>query len=326
MAPKLTDLASERKKQLLDITRDAIGKERAGFGTDKSLEKETIPLGIPEIDKILGGGFRKGRIAIVVGNESMGKTLLTQWTIKAFQEHGEICGFIDPEKTYEGAWFATTGVNIDDLIVAQPASTEQAFDLACLWSKNDVGLIVIDSLAALTPKARADSSLEKQEFRALAPRKIGEGMNKFVGENVNSLLMCTNQVRIDLGILYGNPKSMPGGRALRHYTSYMLEVSRSGWLVEQDRKVGYNMKIEATKNKLTEPYQVANVPFLFTTGSIDTVGGTIALALELSLIPQKGSWFKWEEQMYQGRQALADMFRAKPDQFELLQRMVESAE
>ena len=297
-------------------------KARAqGYGNDARLVKDLVPINVLGVDDILGGGFRKGRMAMVVGHESMGKTLFTQWVIRAFQQRGEMCAFIDPEKTFQPDWFTKTGVNVEDLLVVQPASTEQAFDIACDWADAGVGLIVIDSLAALTPKARVDAGLEDQEFVGLLPRKLSEGMNKFTNTNTDALLLCTNQLRSKVGVVYGSPDEIPGGRAQRFYASYIIQIKRKGWLTEGDQRVGYNMLVKTEKNKLAPPFQETVVPFLYT-GLIDSVGNSLDLALDLGLITKKGPYYTWNNDRYHGRTKLIDMFRNNESELSELQKLI----
>lgn len=318
----LLDKAKQRREAILELTQAQVGKSRVGFGNDERLVKETVPIGYPDIDEMLGGGLRKGRIAMVVGQESMGKTLFTQWVIRAFQERGEICGFIDPEKTFDPDWFDKTGVNIDELLVVQPASTEQAFDLATVWATNGVGLIVIDSLAALTPQSRVNDDLTSQEFMGLMPRKISEGLNRFTNLNTDALMVCTNQLRSKIGVVYGSPDEIPGGRAQRFYASYILKIKRKGWIKEGDTRVGYNLVVETLKNKLAPPHQEATVPFMFS-GIVDTLKGTITLALDLGLIEKSGAYYSWGEERIRGRNKLEDWFRDNPDSLDILLSQIE---
>ena len=317
----IVEIAEERKRKILELTQDMIGKERTGFGDDPKLLRDVVPINVLDVDDIIGGGFRKGRMAMIVGQESMGKTLFTQWIIKAFQEQGEICGFIDPEKTYDPKWFTTTGVNVNDLIVVHPASTEQTFDLACEWAQNGVGLIVIDSLAALTPQARTEADLVDQEFMALAARKVSDGLNLFTNVNTDALLVCTNQLRTKLGVVYGSPDEIPGGRAQRFYSSYIIKISRKGWIEENKERVGYNMLVHTMKNKLYKPYQETIVPFMYS-GLIDTVGGSIDIAVDMGILPGARGRYSWGELKFHGKKKISDFFRDNPDELEKLQEMI----
>ena len=318
---KLVEAATERRDKLLEMTQSQVGKERVGLGSDKKLTMEVVPIGILTVDDVLGGGLRRGRMAMVIGQESMGKTLFTQWVIKAFQEQGGVCGFIDPEKTYESQWFTRTGVNVDDLIVVQPESTEQAFDLASMWSQEGMDLIVIDSLAALTPKARVSADLNDQEFMGLQPRKVSEGLNRYTNANHKALLVCTNQMRSKLGVVYGSPDDIPGGRAMKHYASYVIKISRKGWIKDGDTRVGYHMGVETLKNKLAPPFQSTSIPFMYT-GVVDTVVGALDLALDLDLISNSRGYYTWREQKVHGRNKLVELFRASTEDLDVLQEMI----
>ena len=325
MTTEASAIAAERKKKLLEITKSIVGTKRVGYGDDPKLRKEVIPINVLDIDTILGGGFRKGRMVMVIGQESMGKTLFTQWVIKAFQDRGEICGLMDPEKTYDPEWFEKTGVIVEDLLIVQPESTEQAFDLACTWSENGVDLIVMDSLAALTPKARGESDLEKQEFMGLSARKMSDGINLFTNRNTDSLLVCTNQLRSKIGVVYGSPDEIPGGKAQKYYSSYIIKIKRKGWIKEGDDKVGYHMSVEAIKNKLAPPFQEVVIPFMYS-GVVDTVVGTVDLALDLDLIEGGRGFFKWKGEAIRGKARLVQFFRDFPEELVELQGMVKKGD
>ena len=318
---ELVEAAAERKQRLLEITQAGVGKDRVGLGNDPKLLRDVIPVGVLDVDQILGGGFRLGRMAMIVGHESMGKTLFTQWVIKAFQEHGYVCGFIDPEKTYEPQWFTKTGVKVEDLIVVHPESTEQTFDLACEWAKQGMGLIVIDSLAALTPKARAAADMEDQEFMGLAARKASEGLNRFTNANNYAMLVCTNQLRSKIGVVYGSPDEIPGGRAQKFYASYVIRVKRNGWIKDGDTRMGYHMGLYTEKNKLAPPFQEASIPFMYS-GVVDTVAGAFDLAMDVGLIPHKGGYYTWKDQRFHGKNKIMDMFREQPEELEILQELI----
>ncbi|KKL77392.1 hypothetical protein LCGC14_2035340, partial [marine sediment metagenome] len=185
----IEDEARARRAKLMDLTTDRVGKKRGMWGDDERLKMDTIALGIPQFDEIIDGGWRRGRIGMVVGEASMGKTLVTQWTIVAFQRRGLVCGFIDPEKTFDAEWFTKTGVKTNELIVARPSSTEEAFDLAGEWAENGMDLIVVDSLAALVPKYRAEHELAEKEVMGLAAHKISEGLAQFTNQNWDSFML-----------------------------------------------------------------------------------------------------------------------------------------
>ena len=331
-----TDLltqARERRDRLLEVAVKTAGKGRTALGDDSRLHLETVSMdpvvGVTGIDEMLGGGWRRGRMGMVIGEASMGKTLLTQWTIKAFQQLGYVCGFIDPEKTYDAEWFQATGVRVQDVIVVRPESSEQAFDLACRWAEKGMDLIVIDSLAALVPKARMENDLETQEYMGLNPRKISEGLAKLTGSNINSFILCTNQLRSKLGIVYGSPDEIPGGRAQRFYASYIVKVSRGEWIKDgthkDARRIGFKLKLETQKNKLAPPYQTARVPFLFS-GVVDQTAGVVEVGIELGVIAGKKGFFRWHGQTFHGIAKLKEFLAESPEELAALQEEIGTGE
>lgn len=318
----VSEEAIAKRNKLLDIGRKRMNKSRTTLGNDPKLVMPTISTEIPQLDSILGGGWRMGRIAMVVGEASMGKTLITQWSIAAFQRQGMVCGFIDPEKTFDPHWFEVTGVNTEQLIVARPESTEQAFDLAVDWATNGMDLVVLDSLAALTPKMRAENELEKQEVIGLSARKIGEGLNVLNNKNERAMILFTNQLRSKVGQVYGSPDEIPGGRAQKFFASYGLKVRRKGWIKEKDTRIGYTLGVDTFKNKVTTPLQECQIPFLFS-GVIDTVAGLVNTAMELELIPGSRGFYQWNGQKIHGMAKLKQFFIDNPDEQEQLRALVE---
>ncbi len=325
MSKELEEIGKTKLADLLKIAEKITSSKRAVLGDNPSLFMGVIPSGVPGLDDILGhGGWRRGRMGMIIGDASMGKTLLTQWTIRAFQQQGLICGFIDPEKTYDEEWFAATGINTAELIVVRPTSTEEAFDLASAWAVADMDLIVMDSLAALEAKARAESSLEEKEFMGRDPFKIGEGLKHFTNANHRAFLMCTNQLRSKIGVVYGSPDEIPGGRAQRFYSSYIIKVRRNGFIEESPsskKRIGYKLGVETLKNKLAPPFQTCEIPFLYT-GVIDMVASVVDLAQDLEVITRKGSYYYWDNKGYLGLAKLKDYLIADPTALEQLHNAV----
>ena len=322
--------AKARRAKLMDITTDKVGRKRGMWGDDSRLKMDTIPLSIPQFDAILDGGWRRGRIGMVVGEASMGKTLITQWTIKAFQERGLVCGFIDPEKTFDAEWFAKTGVKPEDLIVVRPSSTEEAFDLAGKWAENGMDLIVMDSLAALVPKYRAEHELSEKEVMGLGAHKISEGLAQFTNQNTDTFMLCTNQLRSKVGIVYGSPDEIPGGRAQKFYSTYILEVKRSEWITvdgtRTGKKEGYVLRVKTIKNKLAPPFQECEVPFLFT-GVIDTLAGLLEMGVDLGILDNSTSgYYNWKGKKIHGKAQLRTFFEDNEADREELKMLIETNE
>lgn len=323
----IAEIAAERRGALMQTARTRLGKDRVRMGDDPALLLATESTDIPALDAILGGGWRRGRFGLIVGDYSMGKTLLTQWTIAAFQRRGLVCGFLDPEKTFDAEWFEATGVNVQDLIVARPESTEQAFDLVSDWVEQHIDLAVVDSLAALVPQRRSSTSLSEQEVMGLNAAKIAEGIQAVNNKNQDSFVLCTNQLRSKLGVVYGSPDEIPGGRAQKFYASYVVQTRRAGWITDGGKKrLGYNLRVETLKSKLTAPFQECTLPFMFT-GVIDTLTGLIEIALELDVVTvsDKGGYYSWAGNKYHGHQAFRDCL-ADPDNLAALKAEIEFSE
>lgn len=325
MTDQQLETAARKRAKMLELAQKKAGKDRAVFGDSPKLVHDAVPTDIPELDDILGyGGFKRGRIGAVIGEASMGKTLITQWIIKSFQARGLTCGFIDPEKTFDPAWFEATGVNVEDLIVVIPECTEQAFDIACEWAANKIDLIVIDSLAALVPRRRAENPLDDKDVMGLAPFKIGEGLAQLTNKNLDSLIICTNQLRSKLGVVYGSPDTIPGGRAQKFYYSYILHVRRADFIKEKEIKIGYNLKVTMEKNKTNQPFLECKIPFLYT-GVIDTLAGLVDIALDLDIIQrpnEKGSTYIFEDEKYRGLAKLKAFLTDEPEAMERLKAAV----
>ena len=317
----LENAATAKRDRLLKLTQDRMGSKRAMLGDNSKLKLEVVPIDVAVIDAILGGGWKRGRMALIIGAASMGKTLLTQWTIQAFQSRGYVCGFIDPEKTYDPDWFGATGVNVEDLIVARPESMEQAFDQASEWAENDMDLIVVDSLAALTPKMRLEADLADRDTMGLQARKISEGLNLLTNKNTSSFILMTNQLRSKIGVVYGNPETMPGGEAQKYYASYIIKVKRNGWITENDRRIGYDLQVITEKNKLAPPFQKTEVPFLFT-GHIDHISGLIEIAKDLGIIEYNRGYYRIDGKTLHGEKAMKTCLEESPDLVERIKTMI----
>lgn len=314
--------AGARLADLFKVTQSSTkDKDRALFGNDPKLVMPTVSTDVLELDRVLGGGWRRGRFGMVIGEASMGKTLVTQWTIAAFQRRGLVCGFIDPEHTFDAEWFEKTGVDTSKLIVYRPEHTEGAFDMACKWVENKIDLVVIDSAAALVPKMRADHGLEDREVMGLGARKLNEGLMQLNNANLTSFILLTNQMRSKIGVVYGSPDTIPGGKAQVFMMSYILHVRRAGWLPDSKDRQGYKLKFITDKNKLMPPFMEGEVPFMFT-GVIDTIGGLIELAKEFEVINHKSGYFRWEDGVYHGQPAFKTFLEDNEESRQRLEDLV----
>ncbi len=276
------------------------------------LSPEAVPLDIPAVDLMLGGGIPRGRTSILIGEPSSGKTLLSQLVIAAAQRHGGIAMFFDIERTYDAKWFALTGVDTspEKLLVVRPKSMEQTFDMVIdALKKVKPAVIVVDSIPAMVPQDMMKASMEDKDFRGLSARKITEGVAKATQYNNETALIFINQLRINMGVKFGNPESMPGGKGLRFHASLLVRVRRGAWLhtvSEEDRdedgfatledgkdakRIGFMLRLRTEKNKCAPPWQDCELKFFFN-GTIDPLGSLIHLAQQRGIIEVTGSWFK----------------------------------
>lgn len=278
------------------------------------LSPNPIPLELPALDIVLGGGIPRGRTTIVYGNEGCGKTLLSQLIIAAAQRQGGDALFFDVERTYTRDWFRLTGVNTsaDRLQIVRPANLEQAFDMADDALRTiQPAVIVIDSCAAMVPKQMLEASMEDKDFRGLGARKTTEGIKKLTASNKTTALVVINQVRVDMGKTFGNPETMPGGKALRFASSLTLLIRRGTWLTDKSEEldleeldldftavdtrrdakyVGFLLWLRTEKNKQAVGYQDCQIKFFFN-GTVDPTSALVDLALRRGVIEEVGKGY-----------------------------------
>ncbi len=276
------------------------------------LSPEAVPLDIPAVDLMLGGGIPRGRTSILIGEPSSGKTLLSQLVIAAAQRTGGTAMFFDIERTYDAKWFALTGVDTspEKLLVVRPKSMEQTFDMVIdALKKVKPMVIVVDSIPAMVPQDVMKASMEDKDFRGLSARKITEGVAKATQYNNETALIFINQLRVNMGVKFGNPESMPGGKGLKFHASLIMRVRRGTWLtdasegekdedgfstLEDDKdakRIGFMLRLRTEKNKCAPPWRDCELKFFFN-GTIDPLGSLIHLAQQRGIIEVTGSWFK----------------------------------
>lgn len=324
---------------MADETLEAFGarwdkkaKHQVSFEAgDDELAPGFIPLDLPMLDDILGGGFPRGRTSMLIGEPSSGKTLVSQLLIAAAQRHGGTAIYVDAERTFSAKWFNQTGVDVakEKLLVLRPDSLEQAFDMivdALRTVEPDV--VVIDSVAALVPQAVVEADMEDKDFRGVFPRKMTEGVAKVTIFNKRTAIVLINQLRTAMNVKFGNPESLPGGRALRHACTMVLRTRRGRWLLlsgqgeeatesfaevdpkEDQHRVGFALRLRTDKNKLAPPWQETELKFKFT-GEVDPLGALVTLAIERKVIAASHGFYELPgvEQKVHGREALEDMIR-----------------
>jgi len=289
-------------------------------GNDERLEVNLIPFGIPQLDLSIGGGLPRGRVIILEGDSQSGKTFLSQLAIKGAQRKGLSCVYCNAEQKFDPSWFARSGVDIDELVVVQGNIMEGIYDAVIALIENDIGMIVIDSLAALVPASESEESMMQQSMglqarvNSRAFRNVATALS-----NSQTTLVCTNQKRSGIGTFAKDFN--PGGNSPIFYASMILNVRRRDWIENgKDNRVGFRMAIRVTKNNVYIPWQECEMPFYFTRAEIDLVESVCELAVEKGIIEKGGSWFTYGDEKIQGLANLVDHFKDNDEAFEELSK------
>lgn len=314
-------LTDEKKDQLLNDALKAIEKEYGKgsimkLGDRAAVSVDAIPSGSLALDKALGiGGYPKGRIIEIFGPESSGKTTLALHAIAECQKQGGRCAFIDAENAIDPVYAKHLGVDIDELILSQPDSGEQALDITELLIKSGaIDLVVVDSVAALVPQAELDGEMGDASV-GLQARLMSKAMRKFAGvmNHSNTTAIFINQLREKVGVMFGNPETTPGGRALKFYSSVRLDVRRSETLKNGADAYGNVTKIKVVKNKVAPPFKTATVNIIYGEG-ISHSDELINLAVENDIIEKAGAWFSYEgEKIGQGINSVREYLKTHPE-------------
>ncbi len=318
---KTAEVKDNKKDQLLEEALKTIEKEygkgsimRLGDRADVSID--AISSGSLTLDAALGiGGFPKGRIIEIYGPESSGKTTLALHAIAECQKAGGRCAFIDAENAIDPVYAKRLGVDIDELILSQPDSGEQALDICEVLIKSGaVDLVVIDSVAALVPQAELDGEMGDSSV-GLQARLMSKAMRKLAGvmNHSETTAIFINQLREKVGVVYGSPETTPGGRALKFYASVRLEVRRAETLKDGQEAYGNTVKIKVVKNKVAPPFRTAVVTMIYGEG-ISHVDEIINLAVEHDLLDKAGAWFSYKgEKVGQGAASARNWLKSHPE-------------
>lgn len=314
-------LTDEKKDQLLNDALKAIEKEYGKgsimkLGDRAAVSVDAIPSGSLALDKALGiGGYPKGRIIEIFGPESSGKTTLALHAIAECQKQGGRCAFIDAENAIDPVYAKHLGVDIDELILSQPDSGEQALDITELLIKSGaIDLVVVDSVAALVPQAELDGEMGDASV-GLQARLMSKAMRKLAGvmNHSNTTAIFINQLREKVGVMFGNPETTPGGRALKFYSSVRLDVRRSETLKNGADAYGNVTKVKVVKNKVAPPFKTATVNIIYGEG-ISHSDELINLAVENDIIEKAGAWFSYEgEKIGQGINSVREYLKTHPE-------------
>ena len=322
------------KLKALQLTLDKIEKSYGKgavmkLGDNPAIENiEVISTGSIGVDMALGvGGFPKGRIVEIYGPESSGKTTLAIHAIAESQKKGGIAAFIDAEHAFDPAYAQKLGVNTNDLLVAQPDNGEQALEIADnLIRSGAIDIIVIDSVAALTPRSEIEGEMGDSKM-GLHARLMSQALRKLTSTISKTGCCCIfiNQLREKIGVMFGNPETTTGGNALKFYASVRLDIRRISQIKEGDNVVGNRVKVKVVKNKVSPPFRQAEFDLLYGQG-ISKIGEIIDLGVDLSIIKKSGSWFGYNDtKLGQGRDAVKQLLADNPELSEELETKVRAA-
>ena len=311
----------EAKLKALRLTMEKLDKTYGKgavmrMGDSAVEEVEIIPSGSLGLDIALGiGGYPRGRVVEIYGPESSGKTTLTLHAIAEVQRKGGIAAFIDAEHAFDRFYAEKLGVDTENLIISQPDNGEQALEIADnLIRSGAIDLIVVDSVAALTPKAEIEGEMGESKV-GLHARLMSQALRKLTGtiSKTNCTCIFINQLREKIGVMFGNPETTTGGNALKFYASVRLDIRRSTQIKDGDVAVGNRVKVKVVKNKVAPPFRVAEFDILYGEG-ISKVGEIIDLGVATEVISKSGSWFSYgDTKLGQGRDGVKDILKDNPE-------------
>lgn len=314
------DTGASSKEKALGLALSQIEKQFGKgaimrLGGDTRLDVATLSTGIISLDIALGvGGVPRGRVIEVFGQESSGKTTLTLSIISQTQSSGGVAAFIDAEHAFDPAYAKMLGVNLEDLLISQPDTGEQALEIVeTLVRSNAVDLIVVDSVAALTPRAEIEGDMGDAQM-GMQARLMSQALRKLTAaiSRSKTCLIFINQIRMKIGVMFGSPETTPGGRALKFYSSVRIDLRKKATLSYQDQVVGARVRAKIVKNKVAPPFKEAEFEILYNEG-ISRAGALMDVALARGILQKSGSWFSYQNKnLAQGREQLRKMIKDDP--------------
>ena len=324
---------SVEKLKALQLAMDKIDKQFGKgaimkLGDDKVEDIPVIPSGSVGLNVALGvGGYPRGRVVEIYGPESSGKTTLAIHAMAEVQKQGGIAAIIDAEHAFDRFYAEKLGVNTNDLLIAQPDCGEQALDIADeLIRSAAVDLVVIDSVAALTPKAEIEGDMGDNKV-GLHARLMSQALRKLTAtiNKTNTTCIFINQLREKIGVMFGNPETTTGGNALKFYASVRLDIRKASAIKEGDEIIGNQVRVKVIKNKVAPPFKKAEFDLMFNEG-ISRVGEILDMGVDMCIISKSGSWFSYEgNKLAQGRDAAKNVLRDNPDLAEEIENKIMEA-
>lgn len=318
---KLVDGDGMDKTKALDA---ALGQIERAFGKgsimrlgqDNVVEIETISTGCLGLDIALGvGGLPRGRIVEIYGPESSGKTTLALHTVAEAQKIGGVCAFVDAEHALDPIYARKLGINLDDLLISQPDAGEQALEIAdTLVRSGAVDVLVIDSVAALTPRAELEGEMG-DSLPGLQARLMSQALRKLTASisKSNTMVIFINQIRMKIGVMFGSPETTTGGNALKFYASVRLDIRRIGAIKDRDEVVGNQTRIKVVKNKLAPPFKQVEFDIMYGSG-VSKTGELLDLGVKAGIVEKSGAWFSYDSQrLGQGRENSKNFLKENPD-------------
>ena len=320
---------NDARLKALGLAQEQINKQFGDgairrLGDTQTIDVELLSSGALGIDLVLGGGYPKGRIIEIFGPESSGKTTLALHAIAENQKTGGTAAFIDAEHALDPAYARKLGVDTDNLLVSQPDNGEQALEIVeTLVRSNAVDLIVVDSVAALVPQAEIDGDMGDSHM-GLQARLMSQALRKLTGiiNKSKATVIFINQIRMKIGVMFGNPETTTGGNALKFYASVRLDVRRIGQIKEGENISGNRTKVKVVKNKIAPPFRVAEFDIMYNEG-ISRTGDVLDLAVANEIVGKAGAWFDYDgSKIGQGREATKKYLKENPEVMAKIEKQV----
>ncbi len=318
------------KEKAIEMAIDQIEKNYGKgaimkLGKAKQMDVDVIPTGSLALDIALGvGGIPKGRIIEIFGPEASGKTTLAQHIVAEAQDQGGLAAFIDAEHALDPGYAKKIGIDLDDLLLSQPNTGEEALEIAeTLVRSNAVDVVVIDSVAALTPEAEIEGEMGDSHV-GLQARLMSQALRKLAGaiSKSKTTVIFINQIRMKIGVMFGNPETTSGGRALKFYSSVRLDIRRTGQIKEDEEVIGNETRVKVVKNKVAAPFKTGEFEIMYNEG-ISKEGNLINVGVKLGIVEKKGAWYNYgDEKLGQGKENTKEFLRENPKTAEEIEEKI----